>query len=109
MQTKIVICILLFGLLPTGFAQVPASPAPQATPGRIGLVFSSVGDDTFAINSADHRTPTQFLKQGDRIPRTEYVIIGYNPLPKPGRLSLEHRITHAKVQLELGKLTWLTR
>jgi len=89
-------------------AQTTASSSPSATPARLGLKFSGCPDaDTFAINYADTRIPTQFLKNGSSIFNTQYIIIGYSAVTKRSILLIEHTVTHAKIQLELGKLTWV--
>src|SRR5438105_9173765 len=41
------------------------------------LIFSSNVEDTFGINSVDHRMPTQFLKIGDLVKGTKFKIAGY--------------------------------
>jgi hypothetical protein len=42
------------------------------------LIFSSGSvEETFAINSADHRMPTQFLKIGDLVAGTKFKVISY--------------------------------
>jgi hypothetical protein len=74
------------------------------------FTFSSRMEDTFGINTIDYKSPTQFLKVGDRVRGTRFKIVKFSKKSEPNRygtnmdvseLLLEHEDT--KEQLTLVK------
>ncbi len=78
------------------------------------FIFSSWVGDTYAINTIDHRQPTQFLKIGDTIRGTLFKLVKFNEKAEKGKygtevdvseLTFENAENKDEITLTKGKTT----
>jgi len=78
------------------------------------FIFSSWVGDTYAINTIDHRQPTQFLKIGDTIRGTLFKLLKFNEKAEKGKfgtdvdvseLTFENAENKDEITLTKGKTT----